>query len=291
MGQLRPVRPVHTTGLFRPLHRELIALLRDLDPTDWDRPTTAGDWNVRQVVAHLLHDDLRELSATRLEGETGSGEVGFAELVALIDEDNARGVEFLSTLGPGLLTDLLGFTGLRIARLFEGLVPNAPAATNVAWAGEAVSANWTDVGREFTECWHHQMQIRDAVGAPGLTGRRWVEPILRLSVLALRRAYAGVEATPGTSVVLRVRGDWAHTWTVTRGAAGWDLLDGAAGRPVAAVSMDVHEAWRSLFNFRSTEETYALADIAGDERLAVPILSARSVMISEAIEQPGPDLV
>jgi len=170
-------------------------------------------------------------------------------------------------------------------------VPNAPAATNVAWAGEAVSANWTDVGREFTGAGTTRMQIRDAVGAPGLTGRRWVEPILRLSVLALRRAYAGVEATPGTSVVLRVRGDWAHAWTVTRGAAGWDLLNGAAGRPVAAVSVDAHEAWRSLFNFRSTEETYALADIAGDERLAVPILSAGSVMISEAIEQPGPDLV
>jgi hypothetical protein len=104
-------------------------------------------------------------------------------------------------------------------------------------------------------------------------------------VLALRRAYAGVEATPGTSVVLRVRGDWAHAWTVTRGAAGWDLLDGAAGRPDAAVSMDVHEAWRSLFNFRSTEETRALAEVSGDSSLAAPILWARSVMIPQAIER------
>jgi len=290
MGQLRPVQPVRTIRLFRPLHRDLMALLRGLDPTDWDRPTAAGTWNVRQVVAHLLHGDLRKLSATRLEGSRQAGAVGFAELVALIDDDNARGVEFLSTLRPGLLTDLLGFTGLGVARLFEGLAPDAPAATNVAWAGEPVSANWTDVGRELTERWHHQMQIRDAVGAPGLTGRRWAEPILRLSVLALRRAYSGVEATPGTSVVLRVWGDWAHAWTVTRGAAGWELLDGAAARPDAAVSMDAQEAWRSLFNFRPAGATRALAEVTGDERLVAPIMRARSVMIPEAIEKPGPDL-
>jgi hypothetical protein len=53
MAARQPVQPVHTTRLFRPLNRELIALLRGLDATDWDRPTTAGDWNVRQVVAHL----------------------------------------------------------------------------------------------------------------------------------------------------------------------------------------------------------------------------------------------
>ena len=33
-------------------------------------------------------------------------------------------------------------------------------------AGEAVSANWFDVAREFTERWHHQQQIRLAIGGP-----------------------------------------------------------------------------------------------------------------------------
>jgi hypothetical protein len=287
MATLRPIQPVYTTRLFRPLHRELMALLSRLEPPDWDQPTGAGGWTVCQVAAHLLHGDLRELSMERvIQRAKSSGGPGFAELVALIDADNARGVEFLTALGPRLITDLLDFTGPRVASLFNSLPPDARAATNVAWADEAVSANWTDVGREFTERWHHQMQIRDAVGAPGLTERRWIEPLLRLSLLALRRAYESVQADPGTAVVLRVRGAWAHAWTVVRGEAGWELFDGVAAHPAATVSMDAQDAWRSLFNFWSAAETQARADVAGDGRLAGPILGAKSVMIPEAIQLP-----
>jgi hypothetical protein len=285
MSRLRAVQPIFTTRLFRPLHRELMALLTGLEPADWELSTGAGGWTVLQVAAHLLHGDLRELSAERVIHQTSKpGGPGFAELVALIDQDNARGVEFLTTLGPCLITDLLGFAGPRVAHLFQSLPPDAPAATNVAWAGEDVSANWMDIGREFTERWHHQMQIRDAIGAPGLTGRRWIEPLLRLSVLALRRAYDGVEADTGTSLMLRVRGDWTHAWTLVRGDSNWELFDGVAAHPATSVTMDVQDAWRSLFNFRSDNDTLALVEVVGDRRLAAPILLARSVMIPEAIE-------
>jgi hypothetical protein len=42
-----------------------------------------------------------------------------------------------------------------------------------------------ETGREYTERWHHQMQIREAVGAPGLLERRWYQPVLDLSVRAV----------------------------------------------------------------------------------------------------------
>jgi hypothetical protein len=38
------------------------------------------------------------------------------------------------------------------------------------------------------------------------------------------------------------------------------------------------------------EETCALADIPGDERLVAEIVWARSVMIKDVMEKPGPDL-
>ena len=50
--------------------------------------------------------------------------------------------------------------------------PDAPAVFSVAWAGEDKSAHWFDVAREYTEKWHHQQQIRDAVGRPDLASRR-----------------------------------------------------------------------------------------------------------------------
>jgi hypothetical protein len=48
--------------------------------------------------------------------------------------------------------------------------------------------------------------------------------------------------------------------------------------------MDTQTAWRSFFNFHSSDETRGLVGVAGERRLAGPILRARSVMIREAVE-------
>jgi hypothetical protein len=279
--RLRPVEPVYTARLFRPLHRELIALLRALRPEDWARPTSSGSWRVREVAAHLLHGDLRELSADRRPGPTPP-DLGFSELVELIDGDNARGVEFLSTLSGGLLTDLLEVTGRWVASLFEGLDPHQPSNTYVAWAGERVSENWMDTGRELTERWHHQVQIRDAVGAPPLAGQRWISPILELSVLSLRRSYEEVLAPRGTAVVLAVRGDRRYAWSVVRGHSGWQVMRGVAAAPAAVLELDAESAARSFFDLLCVAETRQRASMTGDPALLEPILQARALMIRVA---------
>ena len=42
--------------------RELMTLLRGLEPGDWDRPTACALWSVKDIVAHLLDTSLRRLS-------------------------------------------------------------------------------------------------------------------------------------------------------------------------------------------------------------------------------------
>src|SRR5258708_19195839 len=56
---------VDTRRLFRPLCREIVALLRTLTDEDWNRPRLAAAWCVRDVVAHLLDTSLRRLSFDR----------------------------------------------------------------------------------------------------------------------------------------------------------------------------------------------------------------------------------
>jgi hypothetical protein len=51
------------------------------------------------------------------------------------------------------------------------------------------------------------MQIRDAVGAPGLLEPRWLDPLLDLSVRAFRRAYRTSRRPSGRAVVLRGPGE------------------------------------------------------------------------------------
>jgi hypothetical protein len=278
---MQPLTPVYTAELFPALHAELITLLRGLDDADWMKPTVAGAWRVRDVAAHLLDGDLRKLSGGRdgyLPGPDGPIS-SFADIVGLIDRLNAGGVAFAQRLSPRVITDLLEVTGRWVSEYVAALPPHGDALHSVAWAGEERSENWMDTGREYTERWHHQMQIRDAVGAPGLLQRRWLHPLLDLSVRAFRRAYAGVDAEIGTAVVFDVDAEGENTWSVVREASGWDVLRGAASDPAARVRMDADAAWRLLYNALPPDAARVRVSISGDPALAEPMFRTRSVMV------------
>jgi uncharacterized protein (TIGR03083 family) len=279
MPSMEPLTPVYTAELFGPLLAELVGLLRGMDEADWDRPTVAVAWRVRDVAAHLLDGDLRKLSWGRDGGPVAGGPLSWGEVMQLIQRANEAGVSYVGRLSPRVITDLLEVTGRWVAEYVAALPPHDQAVIPVAWAGEDRSENWMDTGREYTERWHHQMQIRDAVGAPGLLGRRWLHPLLELSVRALPRACAGTAAEPGTAVVLEVEADGENTWSVVRQDAGWTVFRGAAPDVAARVRMDADTAWKLLFNALPPDAARPRVSITGDPALAEPLLRARSVMV------------
>ncbi|HEX8561022.1 MAG TPA: maleylpyruvate isomerase N-terminal domain-containing protein [Pyrinomonadaceae bacterium] len=274
------MKRIETTHLFLPLQRELSALLRGLSDADWSRPTLARAWDVKDVAAHLLDTDLRRLSAQRDGHRPAFKELGgYDEVVAFINRQNAAWVESARGFSPRVLTGLLEWTGPQVAELFAALAPDAPAAVPVAWAGEERSANWMDVGREYTEKWHHQAQIRDAVGAPPLDSRRWLGPVLELSMHALPHALRACEAEEGRALSVHIDGDAGGAWRVVRGASGWGLRDGDAHDAAARVRLDADTAWRLFFNALERDEAAARVRASGDEKLCSAFLAARSVMV------------
>ena len=84
---------------------------------------------------------------------------------------------------------------------------------------------WFDVARELTERWHHQQQIRDAVGRPPLY-ERYLAPVIDTFVRALPYTYRDVDAPEGTTIVLRI--DDA-AWSLVREAIAWQLFVGRRG--------------------------------------------------------------
>lgn len=284
----RPLVSLHGAAGFRdvspllaPLHRQLVALLRALAPEQWERPTVAGAWRVRDVVAHLLDGDLRRISAHRDGHQPGGPLSTYEEVLARINAQNATAVEWGRRLSPRVLTDLVDVAGLWAAEFVAGVDPHAPALWGVAWAGEEESEHWMDVGREYTERWHHQMQIRDAVGAPPLLlERAWLLPLLDFSVRALPRAYAALEAPAGTAIALRIGED---SWSLVRDdSAEWELFSGAAADAQATLRIAPDAAWRLWFNaFHAlpAEEARAAVVIEGDAALAMPLFGARAVMV------------
>jgi uncharacterized protein (TIGR03083 family) len=257
-----------------------VSLLRSLRTDDWTRPTLAGAWTVKDVAGHLLDGGLRRLAVCR-DGHFGRGpsSPAYGEVVAFINELNAGGVSYAARLSPRLLTDLLEQTDEWLARYFASLPPEGDACFAVDWAGEERSTNWMDVGREYTERWHHQAQIRDAVGAPRLLQNRWLGPLLDLSVRSFPRAYQAVAAPVATAVVFEVQGESAYAWSITRAQAGWLVMRGRAAHAAASVRTDADTAWRLLYNALSTEAARARVATTGDPALIEPLLAARSVMV------------
>jgi uncharacterized protein (TIGR03083 family) len=277
---LRPLEPVLVLDRLAPLHAELIRLLRGLAPADWHRPTACALWSVKDIVAHLLDDDLRRLSHQRdghpLPGDTASD--NYPALVTRINRMNAEWAAAARRMSPRVLTELLRVTGPEVVELFRSIDPFAPAHWAVAWAGESRSPHWFDVGRDYTERWLHQQQIRDAVGAPPLAGRVWLGPVLELFVRAVPRTYRQVARAPGTAVRIAIGGEAGGDWTLRRDDTGWTLLTGAAPRADATVLLSDDTAWRLFSKGLPPETARERVRIEGDQALGAVFLGSLAVM-------------
>jgi uncharacterized protein (TIGR03083 family) len=278
---MTPLGPIDTSPLFKPLLGELLDVLRSLDASDWDRPTVAPAWRVRDVAAHLLDGDLRKIAVYR-DGHflpTDGPIESERDLTRFINTINASGVSYAARLSPRLITDLLEITGGWVAGLVETLPLHDRSIFAVSWAGESISENWMDTGREYTERWHHQMQIRDATGRPRLLEPRWLMPLLDISVRALPRAYASIAAVPGTSVALDVYGETTAAWSLLRSDSGWSIMQGQPETPTTSVRVAADDVWRMFYNALSSDALLSRVELSGEVGLATPLLRARSVIV------------
>ena len=148
----------------------------------------------------------------------------------------------------------------------------------MAWAGEEESPSWFDVAREYTELWHHQQQIRDAAGAPPLTDRKWLHPVLDTFLRALPHAYREVAAGEATRIVFEVTGDAGGTWTLVREGPAWRLYAGSPGEANCRVILDQDTAWRCMTKGLTPEQTLARMEIAGDRALGEPVAKMLAIM-------------
>lgn len=259
---MKPLEPILTAHLFAPLNDELVSLLRGLSADEWNAPTVAGAWTVKDVAAHLLDTTLRRLSMHRDAYEPPPRD--FSSVSALVNDLNAEGVSFARRLSPAMLIDLHARYGAQLAEFFAGLDPYAEAKWGVSWAGEEQSPMWFDIARELTEKWHHQQQIRDAVSRPALYGG-YLAPVIDTFVRALPYTYRDVEV-PGP-VVLRI--DDA-AWSLADGT----LYAGEADDPLVSITLPGDRAWR-LFTRQKIDPR---ATIEGDARYAEPLLRMTSIV-------------
>jgi uncharacterized protein (TIGR03083 family) len=278
---LAPLSPLDTRAMFRPVSAGLVSLLRRLSDEDWERPTVAGAWVVRDVVAHLLDSTLRRLSFHRdgmappPPGPINSDR----DFVAFINDLNAQWVKSAKRLSPRVLTDLYERAGTEVADWFESQSLDAPALFAVSWAGEQTSANWFDIGREFTELWHHQQQIRMAVGADPLPDPQYLRAVIDVAIRGLPHAYRDIDAEAGQAVIIDVSGAAGGRWTLVREMTRWTVSQGEPVEEAARIRLNDDTAWKLLFNALPEAELVRAVQLTGRRELAIPMLRARSVIV------------
>ena len=199
-------------------------------------------------------------------------------LVDFINRQNDLWMQATRRISPNVLRDLLHLTGPQVSAFFATLDPNAIGMA-VSWAGPDPAPVWLDLAREYTERWHHQQQIREAVGQPLLLEPRWFEPLLDIAMRVLPAAYRLLAAVPGTALTITVANHPDGRWTLRRATHGWMLERGLARDADCAVQLSADQIWRLLFNALTAETARRTIHVEGDATLAEPFLRARAVVV------------
>ncbi|KUG07783.1 maleylpyruvate isomerase N-terminal domain-containing protein [Solirubrum puertoriconensis] len=276
--------PIVTLPLFSKLDERLLAFLRGLSAEEWEQQTLAPRWRVMDVALHLLDGNLRTLSMLR-DGYFGvppTGDLGsYQGLVGFLNQLNADWITATRRLSPAVVMQLLEQSGQEYSAFLGTLDVWAPAAFSVGWAGESESLNWFHIAREYTEKWHHQQQIRQAVGRgeAELLQPELYEPYLQTSMRALPHHYRNVAAPEGTQLRVVVESpESSYQWWLRRGAEQWTLGNEAAGQAAASVYLDAHVAWRMLSKELDAQTAAKCVRAEGAAWLAEPVLSLTAVM-------------
>ncbi|MBB6109537.1 TIGR03083 family protein [Mucilaginibacter lappiensis] len=246
--------PIQTIHLFPILDQLLIELLKSLSPDDWNKPTVAKHWTVKDIAAHLLHGNVRTISSKQsFTGDTPPVINSYRDLVNFLNEQNAIWVKAMKQVSPDLLIELLETTGPQFTGELAELDPFGVAKYAVAWAGEEQSANWFHMAREYTEKWHHQQQIRDAVNRPGIMHRELFYPCIATFMYALPHTYHFVQAPDNTLIEVIIESEAGGTWHLQKGADKWGFVNENNKSADSKVIIKPDIAWK-LFTKAITPE-------------------------------------
>ena len=273
------IKMILTQHLFKPLDIKLIELLQSLSYEDWNKPTIAPLWTVKDIAAHLLDTNLRALSSSNNYRLKPNVEINsYLDLVDYLNKLNADWVMAFKRVSPQVLTELLEITGKKYSDHMMNADMTVQAPVSVAWAGEDQSVNWFHIAREFTEKWHHQQQIRDAVGIPGIMTKEFFYPVMSTFMRGLPFRYKDVRAAEDTVVKITINSEIGGQWFLIRKNSSWQLTTAVVEHPDASILLEPDTAWKLFTKGIKPEAGKAASTISGNEQLVEPVLMLVAVM-------------
>jgi uncharacterized protein (TIGR03083 family) len=272
--------PIEVRHLFPLLDHELIRLLRQLSPAEWQLPTLAKKWCVKDVAAHLLDGNIRVIAAMHQHSPPPAPAItGYMELVSYLDNLNAEWVNAMKRVSPEQLVDWLEGTGPRYCEYMASQLLFEKAPYSVAWAGESESLNWFHIAREYTEKMHHQLQVRHALGCeePLLTPS-FFHPFIATLMHGLPHSLARTIAPESTTIRVEISSEAGGTWYVENIGQRWHLITNPRVLPSASILISPTIAWKLFTKGIDPGSAFKQVTCEGDERLCKAVMQMVAVM-------------
>ncbi|MER5388134.1 TIGR03084 family metal-binding protein [Saccharopolyspora sp. NPDC002686] len=200
--------PVSLPDLLADLRAEtdvLTALLTVATPANWEAPTPAEGWAVRDQVSHLAYFDEAAVQAAT---EPDRFRESAAELLALGAAFPDRIAERYRHLTPAELSAWLATARQNLLDTFTGLDPKA----RVPWYGPDMSAV-SSITARLMETWAHGQDIADTLGVVRRPTHR-LRHIAELGIRTFGFAFAlnGLEV-PNAPVRVELAAPDGGVWT------------------------------------------------------------------------------
>ncbi len=268
--------------LFFALDHMLIEVLNGLSLSEWELPTVAGTWTVKDISAHLLDGNIRSLSMLRdhYQGERPSNIRNYGDLIIFLNKLNDDWVTAMRRVSPKQIVDMLANSGAEYCQYISSLDVDQKSVFSVAWAGEDQSTNGFHIAREYTEKWHHQQQIRLAVGQEvALYNKKFYLPYLNTSMQAVPHFYRDVPSEKDDAILIEILEPINEKWIFIYDGKSWHLSKNLTKTPTTKVRIDATIAWRIMTSSKPIENVRHYVKIEGNERLGEKFLEVRAVMV------------
>ena len=269
-----------TVHLFPELSLHLIKMLKKLSKEEWDKPTCLPGRTVKDLASHILDaSNLRRLSMQRDNYFGENPQINsYSDLVSFIQKLANEWIIATKRLSPQIIITLLENAEKENYDFMSSLDPYKSALFEVAWAGEEESYNWFDIAREYTEKWHHQMQIRETIGNKSeIFTPKFVKPVYDTFMKALPFVYKNVLAENNSLVVFHIEGICGGTWYLLRNKNKWELSDEINGQVKTEVTIKDNIAWK-LFTNSIRKDKSSYLKIKGNIELGIKIADMVTVL-------------
>ena len=196
----------------------LLAILRPLSDAEWDTPTPADGWNVRDQISHLAYfDGTGLLAATDEEGFQRSAAAMLAGEVDDFGLPEGRAME------PAALLDWFTSARAGMVSAFRQLDPKA----RLPWYGPAMGALSFATAR-LMETWAHGQDVADTFDIVCTPTDR-LRHVAHIGVRARAFSYATNRlSTPDGDIRVELVGPSGDTWSWNDTAGDANTVTGPA---------------------------------------------------------------